>query len=494
MFPEGYGSVGITFIAFEGYEIIVQAGEEVQDPRRSIPRAVFKSLLIVIPIYVLVAITAVGAVVPQGDEATWQFLGEQQELGLALAADRFMPYGTIVILIGGLLSTISALNARTYSSTRVSFAMGRDQVLPDAFAKVHSRFKTPYIALAATGGIIVFMVVAIPIEDVAAAADVMFLLLFLQVNYAVMRIRNEFGDRLEYGYLMPFYPWVPIIGIVTKAFLAVYLFRFSPLAWFYAAGWIMVGVGVFFSFARGRVAGEDEPRITYEDKRGMRSGRSILAPVANPRRVDTVVRVAAALAAARDSEVVVLNVVRVPRSMPIAEGRKYTSQAEPVVEAVRALDEDLPGVSLSTVVGIGRKVSSVINTTAQREDADVVVVGWHGRRARGQRPRLGRAGGAAHGRPRRGRGQGSWPAQPDRRGPGRRQAGAARGPHPRPRRRPRDRLRRQRAGPVGLAPRRRPVVGRAVCGRRPRALRGPPASRSCPRRRRRGGQCGRHVR
>lgn len=64
--------------------------------------------------------------------------------------------------------------------------------------------------------------------------------------------------------------------------------------------------------------------------------------------------------------------------MPIAEGRKYTSQAEPVVEAVRSLDEDLPDVSLSTVVGIGRKVSTVINTTAQREDADVVVVGWHG--------------------------------------------------------------------------------------------------------------------
>ena len=269
MFPEGYGNVflamGITFIAFEGYEIIVQAGEEVQDPRRSIPRAVFKSLLIVIPIYVLVAITAIGAVAPQGGQATWQFLGEQQELGLALAADRFMPYGTIVILCGGLLSTISALNATTYPSTRVSFAMGRDKVLPDAFAKVHKRFKTPYIALAATGGIIVFMVVAIPIEDVAAAADVMFLLLFLQVNYAVIRLRNEFGDRLDYGYLMPFYPWVPIIGIITKAFLAVYLFRFSPLAWFYAAGWIIVGVGVFFAYARSRVAAEDEPRITYED-------------------------------------------------------------------------------------------------------------------------------------------------------------------------------------------------------------------------------------
>ncbi|MHC4990662.1 MAG: APC family permease, partial [Planctomycetota bacterium] len=63
--PEGGSGVlvamGLTFIAFEGYEIIVQAGEEVVEPRRNIPRAVFWSLAIVIPIYLLVAIVCLGA-------------------------------------------------------------------------------------------------------------------------------------------------------------------------------------------------------------------------------------------------------------------------------------------------------------------------------------------------------------------------------------------------------------------------------------------------
>ena len=65
-FPKGFGAVfmamGFTFIAFEGYEIIVQAGEEVKNPRRSIPRAVFWSLIIVVPIYVLVGIASLGAI------------------------------------------------------------------------------------------------------------------------------------------------------------------------------------------------------------------------------------------------------------------------------------------------------------------------------------------------------------------------------------------------------------------------------------------------
>ncbi|NIU53229.1 MAG: amino acid permease, partial [Gemmatimonadetes bacterium] len=55
-------AMGLTYIAFEGYEIIVQAGEEVKNPKRNIPRAVFWSLAIVIPIYILVAVTALGAV------------------------------------------------------------------------------------------------------------------------------------------------------------------------------------------------------------------------------------------------------------------------------------------------------------------------------------------------------------------------------------------------------------------------------------------------
>ena len=239
-FPKGFGSVfvamGFTFIAFEGYEIIVQAGEEVKNPRRSIPRAVFWSLIIVVPIYVLVGIASLGAIESSGP--TWQFLGQFKELGLVKAAGQFMPLGTFVLLFGGLLSTVSALNATTFSSTRVSFAMGRDRSLPGIFARIHPRTRTPYMALAGSGAIILAMVLAIPIEDVATAADVMFLLLFIQVNVAVLKIRREYGDRLKYGYLLPFYPWVPIIGVLLQAFLAVYLYRFSPKAWYLASAWI----------------------------------------------------------------------------------------------------------------------------------------------------------------------------------------------------------------------------------------------------------------
>ena len=121
-------AMGLTFIAFEGYEIIAQCGEEVKDPKRNIPRSIFLSLLMVVPIYILVAFVALGAVSPEGGQPTWQYLGENGEMAMIEAAEHFMmgKLGRIIFLIGGLFSTMSALNATIYSSSRVSFAMGEN--------------------------------------------------------------------------------------------------------------------------------------------------------------------------------------------------------------------------------------------------------------------------------------------------------------------------------------------------------------------------------
>ena len=70
--PIGIGGIvaamGLTFIAFEGYEIIVQTGEEVRNPRKNIPRAIFISLTLVVILYCLVAFVSIGAISPKTQE------------------------------------------------------------------------------------------------------------------------------------------------------------------------------------------------------------------------------------------------------------------------------------------------------------------------------------------------------------------------------------------------------------------------------------------
>lgn len=203
--PNGWDGVfkamGLTFIAFQGYEVIAQCSEEVRNPRKNIPLATFLALLIVVPIYILVAITALGTV-QSGNMTPWDFLASHKETALVQVAQSFFIGGGVMLLVGGIISTMSALNATVYSSSRVAFAMGRDRNFPTFFSSVNKSRFTPHWSILASIVIVVLMAVSLPVEDVASAADLMFLLLFLQVNIAMIRLRKLRPD-LDRGFIAP---------------------------------------------------------------------------------------------------------------------------------------------------------------------------------------------------------------------------------------------------------------------------------------------------
>jgi len=139
-FPNGTSglilAMGITFIAFEGYEIIAQAGDEIKKPKKNIPKAILVSLGIVVSVYVLFAFVFIGGLDPlQIGQPAWEFIGGYGELGIIEAAEYYLPFGALIVLAGGVVSTLAALNATTFAASRVSFAMGRNHDLPPAFSK-----------------------------------------------------------------------------------------------------------------------------------------------------------------------------------------------------------------------------------------------------------------------------------------------------------------------------------------------------------------------
>ncbi|MGA7305830.1 MAG: amino acid permease [Rhodothermales bacterium] len=383
--PEGFpgilSAMGLTFIAFEGYEIIVQAGEETRDPRRTIPKAVFYSLAIVVPIYMLVAFVAIGAVDPPGGQATYVWLGANKELGLVEAARQFMPLGTVMLLIGGLFSTMSALNATTYSSTRVSFAMGRDRNLPDAFAAVHDRTKTPYKALLFTGALILFMAVVIPIQDVASAADIMFLLLFLMVNIAVISLRRQYGTRLRYGYMMPFFPIIPIIGIVTKLFLAVFMFNYSAIAWYFSLAWIGIGFGLYYFYARGHASEEERTPLVARLKQAAPfqtdKEYTVLVSIAKPESVETLIPPAVEAARRNDGSLVLLHVIHVPKQLPLSAARSRAQDWKSLID--KALEQVPQDIEAEAFIRIAHSPAQAIVDMAMETKADLLVMGWRGK-------------------------------------------------------------------------------------------------------------------
>jgi amino acid transporter/nucleotide-binding universal stress UspA family protein len=366
-----FAAMGLTFIAFEGYEIIAQTSEEVEDPKRNVPRAVFLSLLIVVPIYLLVACVAIGSVTPPPGLRITEYLAGEKELALVSAARQFVPGGGLVILVGGLLSTLSALNATIYSSSRVAFAMARDANLPKLLARVHPVRATPHFAILASAAIVVSMAVLLPIEDVAAAADIMFLLLFVQVNVALVRLRARRPD-LDRGFRVPWVPLVPGVAIAAMLFLAVFLFTHYPMAWAAAGAWIGVGTLVYYGYSRKREAAFVE-RERWMERIERREYR-VLVALSSPRTMPSLMEAAIAIARKHDGEIVAVSVAEVPEGQSLMSGRGLARSLEPFLEGVVAYGTER-GARVRPVVKIAHRISRGIVETAREEDCNFLVIG-----------------------------------------------------------------------------------------------------------------------
>ncbi len=413
--PAGGGGIllamGITFIAFEGYEIIAQSGEEVKDPRRNIPRAIFVSIFVVVIFYVLTFTVALGVIGCPDPSQAYLCLGDPKAVGLPPANPELAmirageslagTLGLTIMLVGGFLATTSALNATLYSSSRVSFAMGRDGTLPRSLGRVHPKRQSPGNAVLASGIIIMVFALVLPIEQIAASAAVMFLLLFAIANMSLIALRKKRPD-LDPGFRVPLFPYIPIVGIVANIGLAIYVLNFSgqvigglstgQVAWYIAILWLSIGLTYrFFSGGRTEI---EAPRVVRREileviatpvRRRAREGRRVLLPIRDPGNL-AMVRAAAQIAKERESELLLLHVIEVPRNMPPKSVRfAYVNDRIRTLRPAERAARDV-GVPVSVVVKISHRVYDTILEAVVEEGADLLVLGWRGERpARGGR-------------------------------------------------------------------------------------------------------------
>jgi len=379
--PNGFFGVviamGLTFIAFEGYEIIAQSGEEAIDPKRNVPRAIFLSIIIAVTIYVFISITAIGATTPPSGMHAYEYLGEKKEVAIVEVARQIFPLGIGggLILFSGLVSTMSALNATTYSSSRVSFAMGRDHNLPGIFSRIHAFRKTPHWAVLFSGAFMLLIAWLLPIEDVAAAADIMFLMLFLQVNVTVLALRHKMAD-MERGFRVPWMPVIPIIAITLNGLLALYLFTFAPVAWFFAIGWVLVGLLLYYAYF-SKVEAQEKPKEILQEEVLVNRDYSVVVPIATQEQASILGQIGAVLAQDHGGEVLALHVIRVPQQMTLGDGRVMLRESRPILEGVIQQAKKV-NVPVHTVLRLGRKVDDAVRKTVIETAADFLVLGWPG--------------------------------------------------------------------------------------------------------------------
>ncbi len=263
-------------------------------------------------------------------------------------AKNFFAGGGIMILLGGLISTMSRAERHRLLLVPCRFRPGARPKFPRHLRPGHNGKHTPHWAILFSMLIVVLMAVSLPIEDVASSADIMFLLLFLQVNLAAISLRKK-RPELDRGFVIPLFPGLSIFGIALLLFLAVYMFTYSPKAWIVTAIWIGMGLIFYRSYASKREV--QYVRKVRLLKRIEKREYRILTCLANPTHIADLSHLAKALAIKNQAEVIFLHVIDVDEGQPLAAGLDQTGPVRPILAKAESevATLGLPARSIVTV-------------------------------------------------------------------------------------------------------------------------------------------------
>jgi amino acid transporter/nucleotide-binding universal stress UspA family protein len=378
-------AMGVTFIAFGGYDLIAAMAEEVRDPQKTIPRAIWLSFLISSIARVVIVALAITCLPIIDGEPGWKLISLYGKTGLIKASEYIMsPVWVFIVALGGLMATTGALNAALLAGSRVSYTMGRRKMLPSLFTILHAKNRTPWVAIAITGGLTATFCILFDIKTVGSAASVMFLLVYALANMSLLVLRGRSDYRPLYK--VKFYPLMPLLGILTSIGLVIGQFAMPHTGVIDVAmtlGWILLGLASYFLYFRLRMDPlsvrvaipdieawtEDLPKPKFR----------IVVPFHNPRTVSSLIRLAAQIARAQggDAEVVGVCVAEVPVQIEVHAGMDIISEQEPIMHVAELAAQEL-GIRYRSELRLSHNVALAITQLAQAERADLLVLGWKG--------------------------------------------------------------------------------------------------------------------
>jgi len=255
--PNGWAGVqagaAIVFFAYIGFDAVSTVAEETRRPARDLPIGIIGSLVISTLIYILVAAVFTG-IIPF-DALKQKLATEQAEpLTMALEYANIERWGNLfvgIVAFGSVVAHTAVLLVFQLGQPRIFFSMARDGLLPQSFAKVHPRFRTPHVTTILTGVIVGVCSMFTSIDEMVDLTNIGTLFAFIIVCIGILVLRHREPDRYR-GFRTPFVPAVPILGVIS----CVYLMLGLPwITWVRFGLWLLAGMVVYFfyGFRRSRL-------------------------------------------------------------------------------------------------------------------------------------------------------------------------------------------------------------------------------------------------
>lgn len=228
-------AIAFIFETYLGVEAIAAAQAEIKEPGKTIPRAMILCSLILIIVYCLVVYVTVGIISPN--------VLSKSPTPLNLVAEKTMgSVGVILLTTAGLIAALTSLNSAIIASSRAAYAMSKNGHFPKVLRKVHENCKTPYVAIVSASFLIMFFSIIDNLEFVVYSINFGFLIGFSLVNLSLIKLRR-IKPYLNRPFKTPFYPLMPIVGIITSIGLLVF---FDVKSLVFGITWGLFGSIIYF--------------------------------------------------------------------------------------------------------------------------------------------------------------------------------------------------------------------------------------------------------
>ncbi len=203
----------LIFVAYEGFELIPNAVNEMNNPEINLKRGIIYSILITVFLYILVSFVAVGNLT-QGQ------ISKYKEYALAVAAKPFLGQaGFLLIGLGALLSTASAINATLFGTARLSMVMAQEKDLPKIFSFKERTKDIPWISLLIITAVTIIFVNTSDLSIISSFASSTFLLIFMIINLSALILHKSIGIKMIIpvtGFLLAASAWITLIVYLGK--------------------------------------------------------------------------------------------------------------------------------------------------------------------------------------------------------------------------------------------------------------------------------------
>lgn len=238
-------TAALVFVSYIGVTKVAAVGGEIKDPSKNMPYGILISLFFSIFLYVFVTLTMAITV----DPLSYVENGHAREDPIYVFA--LIVGGKTIATIAATFAAFTVLSgslAGIMAASRFLFAMARDNLLPELFENVHSKYDTPHWAIIGTGLSMAAAILFLPVHDVAELASGFNLMVFILINACVLVLRNSAKSHwYKPEWKSPLYPFTQIFGILTGSVL---IYAMGVKALFGGSAAVIIGIIIYQSYGK----------------------------------------------------------------------------------------------------------------------------------------------------------------------------------------------------------------------------------------------------